>query len=128
MLPQDKQLGVPPRDAPQPVHRRAFSAALSLHPITSISARIAHRCAPNARPNAYCTLLSSHTYRHAGRILPAPRLSSRSAPPSNPHSTRCTVGAQLPATSCLGAFWTPVSSACGALLLAGVQKPAQKAT
>src|SRR5215467_3184687 len=26
MLPQDKQLGVPSRDAPQPVHRRAFSA------------------------------------------------------------------------------------------------------
>src|SRR5208337_2434714 len=24
-LPQDKQVGVPPRDAPQPVHRRAFS-------------------------------------------------------------------------------------------------------
>jgi hypothetical protein len=37
------------------------------------------------------------------------RPSSRSAPASNPHSTRCTVGAQLPATSCLGAFWTPVS-------------------
>src|SRR6516225_10673021 len=26
LFPQDKQLGVPPRDAPQPVHRRAFSA------------------------------------------------------------------------------------------------------
>ena len=28
---------------------------------------------------------------------------------ARPHSARCLAGAQLPATSCLGAFWTPVS-------------------
>ena len=60
--------------------------AISLNPAESISARIAHGCAPNARPKAYCALLNCHTYRHAGRILPAPRLSLRSAPASIPHS------------------------------------------
>src|SRR4029077_4917945 len=34
-----------------------------------------------------------------------------------PQTYRCTVGAKLPATSCLGAFWTPVSSARGAFML-----------
>ncbi len=38
------------------------------------------------------------------------------ATPTNPHSTRCPASAQPSATSCLGAFWTPVSSACGASL------------
>src|SRR5229473_7975491 len=38
---------------------------------------------------------------------------SSSAPPSNPHSARCTASAKLPATSCLGAFWTPVAAARG---------------
>jgi hypothetical protein len=33
----------------------------------------------------------------------------RKLPPTNPRSARCSAGAQLPATSCLGAFWTPVS-------------------
>src|SRR5262249_30537697 len=37
LFPQNKQLGVPPRDAPQPVHRRAFSAleplVLPSHPL-----------------------------------------------------------------------------------------------
>jgi integrase len=42
-------------------------------------------------------------------------------PPSNPHSARCTTGAQLPATSCLGAFWTPSATA-----LARVVMPASK--
>ena len=36
---------------------------------------------------------------------------------SNPHSTRCPAGAQLPATSCLGAFWTPASSAAESLVM-----------
>jgi len=44
--------------------------------------------------------------------LLASRLPSRAAPTCNPHSARCLAGAQLPATSCLGAFWTPASSAC----------------
>ena len=45
----------------------------------------------------------------ARRLVLASRLPSRAAPALNPHSARCTVGAQLSATSCLGAFWTPVS-------------------
>jgi hypothetical protein len=36
--------------------------------------------------------------------------------------------AQLPATSCLGAFWTPAASACGQARPPGVQKPAQEPT
>src|ERR1700758_345220 len=49
---------------------------------------------------------------HADRFLAVLRPPSRSALTSNPHSARCPAGAQLPATSCLGAFWTPVRSAC----------------
>ena len=45
----------------------------------------------------------------ARRLVLASHLPSRAAPPSNPHSARCLAGAQLPATSCLGAFWTPAS-------------------
>src|ERR1700739_483112 len=45
----------------------------------------------------------------ARRLVLASRLPSRAAPPSNPHTARCLAGAQLPATSCLGAFWTPAS-------------------
>ena len=56
-------------------------------------------------------------------IQVASRPSSRSAPPSNPHSARCTTAAQLPATSCLGAFWTPAATARGRVRHAGVQKP-----
>src|SRR5215831_17498823 len=46
----------------------------------------------------------------AGRFVLASRLPSKVAPALNPHSARCLAGAQLPATSCLGAFWTPVSA------------------
>src|SRR6266850_5677669 len=49
---------------------------------------------------------------HPGRFLAVLRPPSSSALTSNPHSARCPAGAQLPATSCLGAFWTPASSAC----------------
>jgi len=66
--------------------------------------------------------------RSAGRILSASHPPSSSAPPSNPHSARCTTGAQLPATSCLGAFWTPAATARGRARHAGVQKPAQQET
>src|SRR5262249_57240464 len=62
----------------------------------------------------------------ACRLVLASRLPSRAAPALNPHSARCLAGAQLPATSCLGAFWTPVSSASGGAVIAGVQKPAQQ--
>src|SRR6201987_2323770 len=44
---------------------------------------------------------------NARRLVLASRLPSRAAPALNPHSARCLAGAQLPATSCLGAFWTP---------------------
>jgi hypothetical protein len=47
---------------------------------------------------------------------------------SDPHSARCPAGAQPPATSCLGAFWTPAAIACGKVRHAGLQKPAQQAT
>ena len=47
--------------------------------------------------------------RHDAGLLAALHPSSTSALTSNPHSTRCPAGAQLPATSCLRAFWTPVS-------------------
>src|SRR5438309_1481410 len=46
---------------------------------------------------------------HPGRFLAVLRPPSSSALTSNPHSARCPAGAQLPATSCLGAFWTPAS-------------------
>ena len=49
---------------------------------------------------------------HPDRFLVALHPPSMSALTSNPHSARCPAWAQLPATSCLGAFWTPVSSAC----------------
>jgi hypothetical protein len=49
---------------------------------------------------------------HPDRLLAVLHPPSRSALTSNPHSARCPAGPQLPATSCLGAFWTPVSSAC----------------
>ena len=55
-----------------------------------------------------------HSLRFSGmqacrRLALAARLPSRAAPTLNPHSARCLAGAQLPATSCLGAFWTPAS-------------------
>src|ERR1700738_4668797 len=65
---------------------------------------------------------------HPGRFLAVLRPPSRSALTSNPHSARCPAGAQLSATSCLGAFQTPVARACGGLVIAGVRKPAQEET
>src|ERR1700730_6277151 len=50
---------------------------------------------------------------HPGLFLAVLRPPSRSALTSNPHSTRCPAGAQLPATSCLGAFRPPASSPRG---------------
>ena len=49
---------------------------------------------------------------HPDRFLAVLRPPSSSALTSNPHSACCPAGAQLPATSCLGAFWTSVSRAC----------------
>jgi hypothetical protein len=39
----------------------------------------------------------------------------------NSHSARCLAGAQLPATSCLGGFWTPAARSARHLIIAGVQ-------
>src|SRR3982074_2991928 len=66
--------------------------------------------------------------RHADivrRLVLASRLPSRAEPALNPHSACCLAGAQLSATSCLGAFWTPATTARGRGRHAGVQKPAQ---
>src|SRR5271166_2739998 len=41
------------------------------------------------------------------RLAPASHPPSWPAQKSNPHSARRPAGAKLPATSCLGAFWTP---------------------
>jgi hypothetical protein len=57
--------------------------------------------------------------------IPAAYPTSRSAPPSNPHSARCTTGAQLPATSCLGAFLDAGRHSSWKGRQGGVQKPAQ---
>src|ERR1700756_4991962 len=100
-------------------------AVPSLHPIASISARIAHRCAPNTCRSASYTLLTSRTCRQTGQILSPSRLSSSSAPASILHSARCLARAQLPATSCLGAFRPPATSSCGGSRDPGVRKPAQ---
>src|SRR5258707_3935569 len=65
------------------------------------------------------TALSS-VPRHADiarRLVLASRLPSRAEPALNPHSACCLAGAQLSATSCLGAFWTPASCARGSFVL-----------
>jgi hypothetical protein len=99
-----------------------------MSPIASLSALIAPPCAPNTRRNAYRTPLTSPTSRHAGRILSASTLSSSPAPALNPHSARCSAGAQLPATSCLGAFLDPGQLSVRSLFVAGVQKPSHVRT
>src|ERR1700676_997424 len=78
-------------------------------------------CTSRARRDAHRTLSGSPVCRR--RLVLASRLPSSSAPPSNPHSARCAASAQLPATSCLGAFWTPAARARGRGRHAGVQKP-----
>jgi hypothetical protein len=64
------------------------------------------RTPPPEMPTALCRPLS----RHPSPILSASRRPSRSAATLNPLSARRSAGAQLPATSCLGAFWTPVTA------------------
>jgi len=81
-----------------------------------------------ARRDAHRTLLNSPVSDIARRLVPASRLPSRAAPALNPHSARCLAGAQLSATSCLGAFWTPASWARGSFVIAGIQKPAHRRT
>src|SRR5215469_4473480 len=62
------------------------------------------------------------------QTLSASRLSSRSAPALNLHSARCSAGAKLPATSCLGAFRSPAASARGEPRHADNRKPAHVRT
>jgi hypothetical protein len=102
----------------------ATPAAISLGPITPIDEPITRRCGPRYDRDAQCTLPGSLAHTHAGRLVPASR-PSWPARKSNPHSARCPAGAKLPATSCLGAFWTPAASVRGTSPHAGVQKPAQ---
>src|SRR5712691_608550 len=103
-------------------------ATIPLDPVTALDAPGARWSVPNACRDAYYTLVISPVCRCAGRILSASDPPSSSAPPSNPHSARCTAGAQLPATSCLVPFWTPAATARGTVPHAGVQKPAQDRT
>src|SRR5262249_22000664 len=63
--------------------------------------------------DTHCALPGSPAHTHAGRLVPASRPPSPPARKSNPHSARGTAGAKLPATSCLGAFWTPAARARG---------------
>ena len=56
---------------------------------------------------ALATTLPGPLHAHPGCLAPASRPPSRPARKSNPHSARCPAGAKLPATSCLGASWTP---------------------
>ena len=65
-------------------------------------------------------------HTHPGRPAPASRPPPWPARKSNPHSARCPAEAKLPATSCLGAFWTPAARVRGASRHPGVQKPAQE--
>ena len=58
-------------------------------------------------------LPGSLAHTHAGRLAPASRPPLSPARKSNPHSARRAAGAKLPATSCLGAFWTPAARARG---------------
>ena len=80
--------------------RVAASRSNTLRSIHQPSVAALH--APAEMPTAL-----SSVPRHADiarRLVLASRLPSRAAPPSNPHSARCLAGAQLLATSCLGAF------------------------
>ena len=61
--------------------------------------------APAEMPTAL--IFGSPVCRHD--VALASRLPSRAAPTLNPQSARCLAGAHRPATSCLGAFWTPAS-------------------
>jgi hypothetical protein len=86
-------------------------AAISFGPITLISEPIASRYGLRDDRDAHCTLPGSLAHAHAGRLVPLSRPPSPPARKSNPHSARGTAGAKLPATSCLGAFWTPADRA-----------------
>jgi hypothetical protein len=91
-------------------------------PARSVARTRAHRGrrsglrTPTMRRDAYCILPTSPATLSAGHILTAQRPQSRSTPASNRDSARCPASTKLPGASCLGAFWTPVSSANGGFL------------
>jgi hypothetical protein len=82
-------------------------ATISLGPVTPMSEPIASRYGLCDDRDTHCLLPGSLAHTHAGRLAPASRPPSPPARKSNLHSARGTAGAKLPATSCLGAFWTP---------------------
>ena len=80
---------------------------------------VQHPCRNAEVVEAFCRVAAS-------RSIPVDQFTSRlllhfthlprcrqAAPPLDPHSARCLAGAQLPATSCLGAFRTPAATARG---------------
>jgi hypothetical protein len=91
----------------------ATPAAISLGTITPINQPIASRYGLRHDRDTHCMPPGSLAHTHAGRLMPASRPPSPPARKSNPHSARGTAGAKLPATSCLGAFWTPDARARG---------------
>ena len=88
-----------------------------LEPMPTINPPSARWCTPRARRNACDTLVGYSACRHVRRLVLASRLSSRATPTRNSHSARCPARAKLPATSCLGAFWTPVATVRGSRVI-----------
>ena len=96
-------------DTDRPINRAmvvgcAISATgnyLKLHMSRNIL--VQHSCRNAEVVEAFCRVAASRSNTCQSG------LPSRAAPALNPRSVRCPVGAQLPATSCLGAFWTPAS-------------------
>ena len=70
-------------------------------------------------------LLGFPACTHARRLGLPLRPRSRASVTCNLHSARCPARAKLPATSCLGAFWTPAARAGGISSLPASKKPAQ---
>src|SRR5215469_1002413 len=119
-----------PLDIDGPINRAvvvesAISATrnyLKLHMSRTLKGTLVQYSCQNAEVvEASCRVAASQSKTRRS-LLP-----SRAAPVLNPRIARCLAGAQLPATSCLGAFWTPASLARGSFIVAGVQKPAQNA-
>src|ERR1700756_2684271 len=88
--------------------------------VANIKSTLVQRSCRNAEVvEAFCrvaaprsdTRRSIHEPSIAALHAPAEMSTALSSVPryADPHSARCLAGAQLPATSCLGAFWTPVS-------------------
>ena len=79
-------------------------ATIPLDPVTALDAPSARWSVPSACRHVCYILPISPECRCAGRILSASYPSSNSAPPSNPHSARCTTGANFPRLRALALF------------------------